>query len=89
VFKIIPLYLNNLILIPSITQFIFLSSFNNTSSSAIVRILHDYHLLGADNHHSHRRGNLKSYVRILSSTSHLLIYEYDSSLSIKLYHEFV
>jgi hypothetical protein len=21
----------------------------------------DYHLLGDDNHHSHRRGNLKSY----------------------------
>jgi hypothetical protein len=23
--------------------------------------LDDYHLLGDDNHHSHRRGNLKSY----------------------------
>jgi hypothetical protein len=25
-------------------------------------ILDDYHLLGDDNHHSHRRGNLKSYI---------------------------
>jgi hypothetical protein len=26
-------------------------------------LLHDdYHLLGDDNHHSHRRGNLKSYI---------------------------
>jgi hypothetical protein len=28
-----------------------------------VQIQHnDYHLLGDDNHHSHRRGNLKSYI---------------------------
>jgi hypothetical protein len=25
----------------------------------------DYHLLGDDNHHSHRRGNLKSYIVFL------------------------
>jgi hypothetical protein len=25
----------------------------------------DYHLLGDDNHHSHRRGNLKSYMFIV------------------------
>jgi hypothetical protein len=30
------------------------------------RYLVDYHLLGDDNHHSHRRGNLKSY-KIFSS----------------------
>jgi hypothetical protein len=36
----------------------------------------DYHLLGDDNHHSHRRGNLKSYMfnehpRSTHETSHL------------------
>jgi hypothetical protein len=33
--------------------------------SEYARIFHDdYHLLGDDNHHSHRRGNLKSYKNI-------------------------
>jgi hypothetical protein len=31
----------------------------------LTLLYYDYHLLGDDNHHSHRRGNLKSYSLVL------------------------
>jgi hypothetical protein len=30
-----------------------------------IKFLDDYHLPEDDNHHSHRRGNLKSYIKFL------------------------
>jgi hypothetical protein len=33
----------------------------------------DYHLLGDDNHHSHRRGNLKSYIKFNFGLYHFII----------------
>jgi hypothetical protein len=35
---------------------------NDTANESELLDYDDYHLLGDDNHHSHRRGNLKSYM---------------------------
>jgi hypothetical protein len=43
----------------------------------------DYHLLGDDNHHSYRRGNLKSYKEVPGSQTiqflHLLLFSLSPS----------
>jgi hypothetical protein len=54
-------FLNGSGMVVRMSDLSFVTSVPRTLEQSIL-ICDDYHLLGDDNHHSHRRGNLKSYI---------------------------
>jgi hypothetical protein len=55
-------------------KYFFTSPILRTSRQKIkTRKYYDYHLPEDDNHHSHRRGNLKSYKEILVSIQYFIL----------------